>query len=69
MELLRHLKRRLRSPNRLNIRLLLRQQLVAAAADDAERLLALGVGAGVGWLLLRLGREGEASRPGSTGTR
>lgn len=34
-----------------------------------ERLLALGVGAGVGWLLLRLGREGEASRPGSTGTR
>lgn len=34
-----------------------------------ERLLALGVGAGVGWLLLRLGREGEESRPGSTGTR
>lgn len=29
-----------------------------------ERLLALGVGAGVGWLLLRLGREGDGARTG-----
>lgn len=29
-----------------------------------ERLLALGVGAGVGWLLLRLGRESDGARTG-----